>query len=124
MRLRFADIVTINCPTPRSAPMRKTITSVLLAAGMAAASAGLPKTASAQPIVVTPIPAQVPAKEGFADIPDTRLWYWDTGGSIHPAERLGPDAGGISRAWALLSRRQSGGHKGLDGARAQGGDWL
>src|SRR5712671_3578374 len=93
MRLRFADIVTINCPTPRSAPMRKTMTSVLLAAGMAAASAGLPKTASAQPIVVTPIPAQVPAKEGFADIPDTRLWYWDTGGTGTPIVLLHPATG-------------------------------
>src|SRR5712671_4612375 len=93
MRLRFADIVTINCPTPRSAPMKKTMTSVLLAAGMAAAGAGLPKTLSAQPIVVTPIPAQVPAKEGFADIPDTRLWYWDTGGTGTPIVLLHPATG-------------------------------
>src|SRR5712671_2678251 len=93
MRLRFADIVTINCPTPRSAPMRKTMTSVLLAAGMAAAGAGLPKTASAQPIMVTPIPAQVPAKEGFADIPDTRLWYWDTDGTGTPIVLLHPATG-------------------------------
>jgi pimeloyl-ACP methyl ester carboxylesterase len=73
--------------------MRKTMTSVLLAAGMAAASAGLPKTVSAQPIVVTPIPAQVPAKEGFADIPDTRLWYWDTGGTGTPIVLLHPATG-------------------------------
>jgi pimeloyl-ACP methyl ester carboxylesterase len=38
-----------------------------------------------------PIPAQVPAKEGVAEIPDTRLWCWDTGGQgeaivlLHPA---------------------------------------
>ena len=30
------------------------------------------------------IPAQVSAKDGVAQIPDTRLWYWDTGGQGVP----------------------------------------
>ena len=34
----------------------------------------------ANPMKPIPIPAQVPAKDGVAQIPDTRLWYWDTGG--------------------------------------------
>jgi pimeloyl-ACP methyl ester carboxylesterase len=42
------------------------------------------------PMVPVPIPAQVAAKEGIAELPDTRLGYWDTGGGepvvfLHPA---------------------------------------
>jgi pimeloyl-ACP methyl ester carboxylesterase len=45
----------------------------------------------ADPLVPVPIPAQVAAKEGHAELPGTRLWYWDTGGDgtavvfLHPA---------------------------------------
>ena len=31
-----------------------------------------------------PIPAQASAREAVADLPGTKLWYWDTGGSGHP----------------------------------------
>ncbi len=37
-----------------------------------------------------PVPEQVEAFEGYADIPDVKLWYWDTGGDgevivlLHP----------------------------------------
>ena len=43
------------------------------------------------PLIPVPIPTQVPAKEGLAQLPDTRLGFWDTGGSgetivlMHPA---------------------------------------
>ena len=43
------------------------------------------------PMVPVPIPQQVPAKEGMAELPGTRLGYWDTGGDgetvvlLHPA---------------------------------------
>jgi pimeloyl-ACP methyl ester carboxylesterase len=40
-----------------------------------------------------PIPAQVPVKEGQIQIPDTRLWYWDTGGSGVPIVLLHPATG-------------------------------
>jgi pimeloyl-ACP methyl ester carboxylesterase len=42
-----------------------------------------------------PIPAQVSAKEGWVEVPDSRLWYWDTGGNgpaivlLHPATGSG-----------------------------------
>ena len=36
------------------------------------------------PMVTVPIPEQVPAKEGMAELPGTRLGYWDTGGSGEP----------------------------------------
>jgi len=43
------------------------------------------------PLIPVPIPEQVPAEEGLAELPGTRLWYWDTGGDgptvvfLHPA---------------------------------------
>ena len=43
------------------------------------------------PMVPVPIPEQISAKEGMAEIPGARLGYWDTGGSgetivfLHPA---------------------------------------
>jgi pimeloyl-ACP methyl ester carboxylesterase len=30
------------------------------------------------------VPAQVPVREGMLDVPGSRLYYWDTGGSGHP----------------------------------------
>ncbi|HWP56962.1 MAG TPA: alpha/beta fold hydrolase [Candidatus Acidoferrales bacterium] len=44
-----------------------------------------------EPMRPVPIPEQVPAKEAMAELPGTRLWYWDTGGDgeavvfLHPA---------------------------------------
>jgi pimeloyl-ACP methyl ester carboxylesterase len=40
-----------------------------------------------------PVPAQVPAKDGVAQIPDTHLWYWDTGGNGVPIVLLHPATG-------------------------------
>lgn len=43
------------------------------------------------PFIPVPLPPQVPAKEGIAELPGTRLGYWDTGGDgpaivlMHPA---------------------------------------
>src|SRR5258707_12990909 len=56
---------------------------------------GLMETASAQtnPLTPIPIPAQVAAKEAVATIPDTRLWYWDTGGTGAPVVFLHPATG-------------------------------
>src|SRR5215469_2787064 len=39
------------------------------------------------------VPAQVPAKEGLAQLADTRLWYWDTGGEGAPVVLLHPASG-------------------------------
>ena len=39
------------------------------------------------------VPAQVPAKEGLAELADTRLWYWDTGGEGTPVVLLHPASG-------------------------------
>jgi pimeloyl-ACP methyl ester carboxylesterase len=50
------------------------------------------------PMVPVPIPAQVPAKEGMAELPNTRLGYWDTGGSGEPVVFLHP-ASGSALVW-------------------------
>jgi pimeloyl-ACP methyl ester carboxylesterase len=35
-----------------------------------------------------PIPTQAPVREAVAELPGTRLWYWDTGGSGRPVVLL------------------------------------
>jgi pimeloyl-ACP methyl ester carboxylesterase len=68
-----------------------------LAIGLAALGAGPIETAHGQtvanPMRPIPIPSQVPAKDGTAQIPDTRLWYWDTGGQGTPIVLLHPATG-------------------------------
>ena len=45
--------------------------------------------------VMTPVPMpdQVPAKEGHAQLKDTKLFYWDTGGDGQPIILLHPNSG-------------------------------
>jgi pimeloyl-ACP methyl ester carboxylesterase len=55
----------------------------------AAAQSSLRRTAEPVP----PPPTQAPAKEAPAQLPDTRLWYTDTGGSGQPVVLLHPATG-------------------------------
>jgi pimeloyl-ACP methyl ester carboxylesterase len=50
-------------------------------------------TAIAQINASSLVPAQAPAKDGVAAIPDARLWYWDTGGEGEPVVLLHPASG-------------------------------
>lgn len=50
------------------------------------------------PMVPVPIPAQVPVNEGMAELRNTRLGYWDTGGSGEPVVFLHP-ASGSALVW-------------------------
>jgi pimeloyl-ACP methyl ester carboxylesterase len=52
----------------------------------------------ADPMIPVPIPEQMPAKEGLADLPGTRLGYWDTGGTGDPIVLLHP-ASGSALVW-------------------------
>ena len=45
------------------------------------------------PMIPVPIPEQVPAKDGMAELPSTRLGYWDTGGAGEPIVLLHPASG-------------------------------
>src|SRR3989475_10541554 len=82
-----------NCARPAGA----FLPTIALAAGLAALGTGPIETAHGQtvanPMRAIPIPAQVPAKDDVAQIPDTRLWYWDTGGQGVPIVLLHPASG-------------------------------
>jgi pimeloyl-ACP methyl ester carboxylesterase len=62
-----------------------------------AGAAGRARIAVAQtsvdPLAPVPIPPQVPAKEGIAQLADARLWFWDTGGTGEPIVLLHPASG-------------------------------
>jgi pimeloyl-ACP methyl ester carboxylesterase len=71
--------------------------SMALAAGLAAFGMGALEMAHGQtlanPMKPIPIAPQAPARDGIAQIPDTRLWYWDTGGEGVPIVLLHPATG-------------------------------
>jgi pimeloyl-ACP methyl ester carboxylesterase len=68
-----------------------------VALGFLTAAAGWPGRAAAQmladPLTPVPIPPQAPANEGVAQLNDTKLWFWDTGGSGEPIVLLHPASG-------------------------------
>jgi pimeloyl-ACP methyl ester carboxylesterase len=49
--------------------------------------------AAAQTPVTLPLPEPVPTKEALASLPDTRLFYWDTGGGGTPVVLVHPATG-------------------------------
>lgn len=69
---------------------RRRLMGGMLVAGTSGLGMGLfggtpgARAAPAPVWVPVPIPPQVPAKTGLADLPGTRLHYWDTAGSGHP----------------------------------------
>lgn len=56
-------------------------------------NASIPSTQFDDPMVAVPFPEQVPAKEGMAQLSNTRLGFWDTGGSGQPVVFLHPASG-------------------------------
>jgi pimeloyl-ACP methyl ester carboxylesterase len=50
------------------------------------------------PMIPVSIPRQEPAEEAIAELPGTRLWYWDTGGNGTPVVLLHP-ASGSALVW-------------------------
>jgi len=67
------------------------------ALAVCAGTAGRAPTAAAQtavdPLAPVPMPPQAPVKEGIAPLGDTRLWFWDTGGTGEPIVLLHPASG-------------------------------
>lgn len=78
---------------------RRTLIEVGLGIGAAAAGA-LASMRSAfaagvivDPMTPTPLPPQVAAKQGLAELPGKRLFYWDTGGNGTPIVLIHPASG-------------------------------
>jgi pimeloyl-ACP methyl ester carboxylesterase len=58
-----------------------------MGAGLVATAASSPGAAQAPPAPVwtpVPVPPQVPATEAVVDLPGTKIYYWDTGGTGRP----------------------------------------
>ena len=53
----------------------------------------IPSAELDDPVLPVPIPEQAPAKNGMAELPDTHLGYWDTGGAGEPVVLLHPASG-------------------------------
>jgi pimeloyl-ACP methyl ester carboxylesterase len=66
-------------------------------AALCAGDAGYGHSAAAEvrtdPLAPVPIPPQVPVKDGIAQLADTSLWFWDTGGTGEPIVLLHPASG-------------------------------
>jgi len=61
--------------------------------GLAPPRTARAQAAAANPMAPVPLPAQVPAREGMAELPGVRLWFWDTGGTGTPIVLLHPASG-------------------------------
>jgi pimeloyl-ACP methyl ester carboxylesterase len=58
--------------------------------GAPPARRALPET---NPLVALPVPPQAPANTALAQLPNVRLWYWDSGGQGEPVILLHPMTG-------------------------------
>ncbi|WP_084628604.1 alpha/beta fold hydrolase [Amycolatopsis nigrescens] len=77
-----------------TASVSAAIAVALAAPGRAMATTGSePVRGADHPPAPEPIPAQVPAGEGFLDVPGGRLWFWDTGGDGTPVVLVHPGSG-------------------------------
>lgn len=68
--------------------------TVLVGLTAAVIAGGVIGTAKGQAVMTPmPVPDQVPAKEAWAQLADTKLFYWDTGGEGQPIILLHPNSG-------------------------------
>lgn len=71
--------------------MARFVSTIFALAAALAASAALAQSPPRDPSAPLALPEPIQAKDGLAVLPDTRLWYWDTGGGgpaivlLHPA---------------------------------------
>jgi pimeloyl-ACP methyl ester carboxylesterase len=68
------------------------VSSAALGAGVAL-GAGEAAASPDNPMAPLAMPAQAPVKEGMAELAETRLWYWDTGGNGTPIVLMHPASG-------------------------------
>jgi pimeloyl-ACP methyl ester carboxylesterase len=70
------------------------ILGVVLLSGLCASAAGeAPQTGDSLKGLTTPVPKPASRTEGIADLGNTKLWYWDTGGSGPAIVLLHPGSG-------------------------------
>ena len=62
-------------------------------AGLAPHRGARAQSRSVNPVAPVQLPAPVPAREGIAELPGARLWFWDTGGGGEPIVLLHPASG-------------------------------
>jgi pimeloyl-ACP methyl ester carboxylesterase len=93
----MSDSGSENDTRPNVSRRHLLVAGAALSAGAAASSAREAAAAASETrpgaLRPIPIPPQVPAKEAVADLPDTRLWHWDTGGDGVPVVLLHPATG-------------------------------
>jgi pimeloyl-ACP methyl ester carboxylesterase len=78
----------------KDAPMKDLARTAVAALAIAAVGLGaIDPVRSESQLAVVPIPAPVAAKEGWAQLADTKLFYWDTGGDGLPIVLLHPATG-------------------------------
>ncbi|ONI81697.1 Twin-arginine translocation pathway signal [Actinosynnema sp. ALI-1.44] len=82
----------------RQMMVASTATAFALSATSEAAADTAPCGSPCGSLPREPIPAQVPAREGFLDVPGARLWFWDTGGH-GPAVVLSHPGSGSALSW-------------------------
>lgn len=88
-------IVGTGAGLPPDRGRRRVLVAFGAALACAAPGPGRAEAPAADPLAPVPIPPPAPATEGVAQLADTRLWYWDTGGDgeavvlLHPASGSG-----------------------------------
>ncbi len=84
---------TISCRGVSRRGVLQASALAVIAASLARTPGAHAQAAPAEPMVPVPLPPQAPAREGLATLADTRLWFWDTGGSGEPIVLLHPASG-------------------------------
>jgi pimeloyl-ACP methyl ester carboxylesterase len=69
------------------------MSSAVLGVGVAVGGVHAAAAAPVDMMAPVPMPAQVAVKEAMAELPGTRLWYWDTGGDGEPVVLMHPASG-------------------------------
>jgi pimeloyl-ACP methyl ester carboxylesterase len=88
------SLPTIACRSiSRRGVLRASAVFAALSGDLAGTVPGAHAEAPADPLVPIPLPPLAPAREGVAALADTRLWFWDTGGSGEPIVLLHPASG-------------------------------
>jgi pimeloyl-ACP methyl ester carboxylesterase len=90
---QVADQDQANLGINRRTALAGSAAALALCAGAAGGVHTAVAQAAIDPLAPVPMPPQAPVKEGIAELADTRLWFWDTGGPGEPIVLLHPASG-------------------------------